>query len=284
MNTLANHYRFRCIVWALLMLCGSQVHCQPAEAVASTNAIADSATAVDFAGRQRMLAQRMTKAYLMLVRNIAPERAQSILEESRRRFEVQLEALKNFNSNPAIHDAVVHLETSWNAFKAVLDQPPNDSGAEKLYDLSEQLQKAAHNTTLACERISGTPLDHLINLAGRQRMLTQRIAKFYLYRTAGRLEAPAEMEFHLSRAHFTAVLLQLEASPYLSDAVKARVAALRTNEWADYEAAILADKTLEGMLARAEQVTDLSERTLARTEEIVAMIVQDAKSSDAKPN
>jgi hypothetical protein len=249
---------------------------------APANEIADTATAVDFAGRQRMLTQRMTKAYLMLVQGIAVARAQSILDESRQLFESQLAALKKYNPNTSVHDAVAVLDGTWKDFKQVLDRPPSDSGAEQLYALSERLQKAAHETTLACERISGTPLDHLINLAGRQRMLTQRIAKFFLYRIAGRLKAPAEMEFHLSRAHFTAVLLQLEASPYLPEAIKARIAALRTNEWADYQSAILADKTHDGMRQRAEQVTDLSERTLARMEEIVAMIVKEAQAADAK--
>jgi len=45
---------------------------------------------VNMAGRQRMLAQRMTKAYLMLGQSIDPEGAQAILQESIRLFDAQL--------------------------------------------------------------------------------------------------------------------------------------------------------------------------------------------------
>ncbi|MFZ1831806.1 MAG: type IV pili methyl-accepting chemotaxis transducer N-terminal domain-containing protein, partial [Pseudomonadales bacterium] len=50
----------------------------------------DVVSAVNMAGRQRMLSQRMVKAYLMLGQGIAPEDARTLLQGSIAQFEAHL--------------------------------------------------------------------------------------------------------------------------------------------------------------------------------------------------
>ena len=153
---------------------------------------------------------------------------------------------------------------------------PSKAGAEVLYGSNEELQKAAHSVTLAYEDVTLAPLDHLVNLAGRQRMLSQRTAKFYLYRTWGLYLEPADMEMHLSLAHFTAVLNQIESSPLATTQIKGLVAKIR-REWEQYKQALLVSRDPAKMRTNAKRVAELSERVLASTEELVTLIVEQAQ-------
>jgi hypothetical protein len=247
---------------------GSALAAEPAVAL-------DSTVAVNLAGRQRMLSQRVVKAYLMLGQGIAAEDARRILRESIDQFESQLAALKAYQPSPGVEQALVALETAWAPCRVLLAAPPSKAGADELYDANETLQRAAHRATLAYERVTGAPLEHLVNLAGRQRMLSQRMAKFYFYRTWGVYDAPADMELHLSHAHFTAVLNQIEVSPLASPPVRERLARLRS-EWEPYEELLFASKRPEEMRRDAARVAAMSEQVLAGIEELLALILASA--------
>ncbi|ODU00845.1 MAG: hypothetical protein ABS89_08335 [Thiobacillus sp. SCN 63-1177] len=154
----------------------------------------------------------------MAGQGIAADDARAILQESIEQFESQLAALKAFQPTPGVRSALVSLEGAWNKCRPILASSPSKAGAVALYDVNEELQKTAHSVTLAYEGVTLAPLDHLIGIAGRQRMLSQRMAKFYFYRTWELYDAAADMELHLSRAHFTAVLKQIENSLLASPA------------------------------------------------------------------
>jgi len=238
----------------------------------------DTAAAVNMAGRQRMLSQRMVKAYLMLGQGIAADDARIILLGSINQFESQLAALKAFQPTPSVRSAIINLEGAWTKCKPLLTATPGKAGAVALYDANEALQQAAHGVTLAYEAVSAAPLDHLVSIAGRQRMLSQRMAKFYFYRTWGLHDIPSEMELHLSRAHFTAVLIQIESSPLASAQFKASVAQIR-REWEPYQQVLFASREPAKMRMDASRVAALSERVLAITEELVAQIVAQAQGA-----
>jgi hypothetical protein len=233
------------------------------------------------AGRQRMLAQRMVKAYLMLGQGIATDESRIILQDSIKQFESQLVMLKAFQPTPTVRTALANLEGAWTKYKPLLMAAPSKLGAVALYDASESLQQAAHGTTLAYEEVAAAPLDHLVSITGRQRMLSQRMAKFYFYRTWGLYNIPADMELHLSRAHFTAMLIQIENAPLATAQIKSGVARVR-REWAPYQQALFASRDPTQMRRDAARVEALSERVLAATEELVAQIVAQAQGVSPK--
>ena len=69
------------------------------------------AEAVDVAGMQRFLSQRMAKSYLMLAGEIRAEQAREQLHSSQQRFAENLQALRAYAGNPA---QVALLETQEN--------------------------------------------------------------------------------------------------------------------------------------------------------------------------
>ena len=87
--------------------------------------------------------------------------------------------------------------------------------------------------TVSYGNTNGSPLEYPDRLAGRQRMLSQRLASF-TSTAPGAVRGPADMEMHLSRAHFTSVLTQLETRP-CGPAARAAAISLR-RAWERYPA------------------------------------------------
>ena len=242
----------------------------------------DTPSAVNLVGRQRMLSQRMAKAYLMLGQGIAADNARAILHESITEFESNLAMLKAFQPTATVRSALANLAGMWTNCKPLLASAPSKADAVEFYDVNEALQQAAHSVTVAYEGVTLAPIDHLIGIAGRQRMLSQRMAKFYFYRTWELYDDPSNMELHLSRAHFAAVLIQIERSPLASAQIKADVAQIR-REWEPYQQVLFANREPAKMRLDASRVAELSERVLAVTEQLVAQLVAEAQAQSA-PN
>ncbi len=274
--------RFYAGALAILMLMPAPATLR-AEAPVAKAAAMDNATAVNLAGRQRMLSQRSVKAYLMLGQGIANGDPRKLLQESIVQFDVQLATLKAYQPTPAVRNALTALEDAWLKCKPMLTGVPDRTTAAALYDANEELQKAAHSATVAYETASLVPLDHLVGIAGRQRMLSQRMAKFYFYRTWDLYDAAADMELHLSSAHFSAVLNAVDNSPFVSAEVRAGVARVR-REWEPYRQALFANREPEKMRKDAPRVAELSERMLAATESLVTLMAAQARSASRQGN
>jgi hypothetical protein len=227
-------------------------------------------TAINQAGRQRMLSQRMAKAYLMIALDVQAERWQTVLDESVAQFMIQLAALKAYASSNDVRSALIQLEREWNIYEPLVTAPPTRIRAEKVYLASESLQLAAHRLTLAYESASGRP-ERLLNYAGRQRMLTQRMAKFFLFKTLEIQPGSAQMELNMARAEFATGLQQLaqaSQTPQLKLTLK-----LLDSEWAEYRK-VLEKSAQPGDAATIAEIAERSEQILAVTERIVALFQQ----------
>ena len=77
---------------------------------AASAQIADINSAINKAGRQRMLSQRMAKAYFQLGQTVDVERSQRVLDSSIALFDRQLVELKNYAPTPEIRDTYLALQ------------------------------------------------------------------------------------------------------------------------------------------------------------------------------
>lgn len=225
------------------------------------------AAAVNKAGRQRMLSQRCAKAWLMLLANVEADKGRKILADSVALFERQLGELGTFQPTPEVAAALVQLKSDWDSFKPLLAQAPAAGAAPVVFKGNEAVLAAAHRLTQTYEKAMGGSLGRIINLAGRQRMLSQRMAKFYLFQRAGVQVAEAAAGLDKARSEFSQAHRELMKAPESSGAVSSELA-LVEQQWFFFQTAL--DQAAASPQA-ASHVATTSERILEQLDLCVGL-------------
>lgn len=153
------------------------------------------ASAVNTAGEQRMLSQRIAKAYAQIGLGVMPELASVQLKEGIARFEENLATLKTAVPGvPRATDDHRQLSQLWGEFREAASRAPS---RETVYDLASRsiaVLEAADRLTQSLEWASGDKRSELVNLSGRARMLSQRLGKAYILYSWGGGDAAAATE------------------------------------------------------------------------------------------
>ncbi|MDO5690909.1 MAG: type IV pili methyl-accepting chemotaxis transducer N-terminal domain-containing protein [Pseudomonadota bacterium] len=210
--------------------------------------VKDLNDAINKAGRQRMLSQRTAKAYLALALQTQTSQAEKILSQSMALFDRQLTELKSFSPTADIRDTYTQLEAAWSNYKEKLvGKAPTLAGAEAVIAQSEAVLQLAHKGTGQLEQASGAPVGHLVNVAGRQRMLSQRLAK-YSYATAGKIDPNgAQAEIGKARTDFLAGMKTLADAPQATPRIKDQLK-LADQQWVFFDSAL--QSTREGTASK----------------------------------
>ena len=160
-------------VVSLLLL--SSTLCSPA-----SWAVISAAEAMNLSGMQRMLSQRIAKNYLMLGTDIRVEIAEQQLDQSIAKFESNYLALSEYAPTAKISAALENAGNTWQAYRELALTPPSPEQAVSLLALSDQLLAESEVVVQQLEQYNNNADAQPVNLSGRQRMLSQRIAKLYL--------------------------------------------------------------------------------------------------------
>jgi hypothetical protein len=223
--------------------------------------------AINRAGRQRMLSQRSAKAWLMLVDGVLPERAKSILDHSVRLFEQQLSELRNLQPNDEVRSGYLLLESEWGRYRPLMADIRAD--AKLVWGGSEAVLGAAQKLTVAYERASSSPAGRLVNLSGRQRMLSQRMAKAYLFRQVGVNPEPAREMLDGAMKEFAKALDELKTAPQNTAQIKSELA-LVEQQWFFFQNA-LGLRAAGDLKKAAADVATTSERILEQMDMVVSL-------------
>ncbi len=183
------------------------------------------AESVNRAGQLRMLSQRLAKLYLLRLAGLGQKRFLQALQESVQRTDDHLQWLSRKLEAELHSQWVAPLQTVWQAFKAQLDAPLEESRWASLNELAETLLSGAEQLTAALETLGGLAPLHILNIAGRQRMLSQRYAKNALLLQAGTgPEAEAlQLEMGELRERFEVSLARLNSVPLSTPDIRERL-------------------------------------------------------------
>ena len=162
--------------------------------------------AINQAGRQRMLTQRIVKAYTQQLLDIAPLKSEQEVDSALKLFNQQLNNLSTYAPSFAANEQIKRLKHLWKPFEQAASIKQDPKQLKKLVQLNEELLAEAHQLVLILEGLSKTPKGYLVNIAGRQRMLSQRIAKFYLLRAYGTDNTAIKNELAIAASEFLAAM------------------------------------------------------------------------------
>ncbi len=227
--------------------------------------------AINKAGRQRMLSQRMAKAFGMQVLGVLPDKAVSQLDVSRLLFETQLAELKTLAPNEGIQAGIGELERSWQSYRTVLAGPRTVDGGRMVMVEADKTLRAAQALTVAYEKYSGSSAGRLLNLSGRQRMLSQRLAKCFMFQQAGGASDALRVEQEAARRDFTAALAELNAARENTEAIKSGLE-LANTQWLFFDQALTSRESVKDIAAR--NVATTSERILEVMDDLTAQYEQ----------
>ena len=142
--------------------------------------ILDAQRAVDVAGKQRMLSQRMLVDYVMIGMHSNFKNPKKDLALVLNEFEENLKAITKYGSAAKIQTALKKVQKTWKDAKKILTSKVDKQQCETLSTVLDRLLAASNKVVIEIKRDAAASHGEIVDISGRQRMLSQRIAGLYL--------------------------------------------------------------------------------------------------------
>jgi len=183
--------------------------------------------AVNIAGKQRMFTQRMLKDYAMVGMNNTFGNPGEDLKKTMDAFSDHLASLKGYTKDAEIKKSLEKVEALWMPIQKELHSTPSVEQAQKLQEDLEKLLKASDEATKLFAKASGKEAGEMVNIAGRQRMLSQRMASLYMLKVWGVEDPKFKTKLTDTLTLFKTSLQKLETSSLNNDKTKTLLAKVK---------------------------------------------------------
>lgn len=218
--------------------------------------------AINYAGWFRALSQRMAKAYCQRYLQVLPGAAVDVMGQARKRvLSGSAELAKGLQSGQWPAEVGRQLEAVQKQF-ALIDQltAAQATRTAMVVAASDQADRTlllAQAVTESIEKMAQAPSARLVGLAGRQRMLSQRLAKNYFLNAAKVESKVVQAQLSSDAADFRQALRTLKAAPVSTLAIRNELE-LADSQWLFFDAALRRPADAAGLAA----VATTSERLL----------------------
>ena len=230
-------------------------------------------SAINHAGWFRALSQRMAKAYCQQYLRVLSPAAGDVMEQVRKMAQTGAgELARGLPSGQWPADVARNLEEVRKQF-ALLNQLTGvpATGTAAVVAAAEQADRTlliAQTVTESIERMAPVPSARLVNLAGRQRMLSQRLAKNY-FLVAARVDSKLiQNQLVSDAADFRQAMQTLAAAPVSTPAIRAELE-LAEQQWMFFDMALRRpsdDKALNNVATTSERLLEVMDRLTGRYE------------------
>lgn len=136
--------------------------------------------AISLAGQQRMLSQRIVKAWCQVGLKVQPEISKAQLDAAVRRFDDNMSALEGNSGAPQVRTAVAGLRGAWTPLRAAATGAVRQMDAAALDARAEAVHMAAERLTHILQEEELMPMIRSVHLVDRLRALSQRFIKIYM--------------------------------------------------------------------------------------------------------
>ncbi|MFK7936067.1 MAG: hypothetical protein AB8G22_21315 [Saprospiraceae bacterium] len=136
--------------------------------------------AIDKASHQRMLTQKMLNCYLRLGSGVETAIAKDEMDSSVAQFEEYMIELLDFTPNEEVEAAIEKAQASWRVYSLKLLSQPNKIMGTVLFRMSGKVVKEYNGLLDLLVEQAQTEKARLVNLSGKQAMLSQRMEMLYL--------------------------------------------------------------------------------------------------------
>jgi hypothetical protein len=226
--------------------------------------------AINKSGQLRMLSQRILKAYAQLGLGVMPKESTVILSRSVAAVNANLIDLRGAATADAIKASLAAVDKAWAALRDPVAAAPNKGDATAVAKLGDAMLTEADTMTGQFEGALGTEVGKIVGLAGRQRMLAQKAARYYFFAAWGVADTADKPTFDKTRTEFSTALANLKAFPQNSAEIKNRITML-DEQWTFMVVAFNSEKMGIYSPAAARNVAMASENILAIADELTGL-------------
>ncbi len=156
-------------------------------------AISSMSEAVNKSGANRMLTQRMLKDYILIAMKNSYKDPSKDLLAAISIFDNTMMELRAYISDKAILDGLNKINTLWSPIKNKLQETGNKNDIVAFEKEVYILLLEINTNTGLIAKSSGDSSSEMVNIAGRQRMYSQRMAMLYMMKVWG-VDDPAFAE------------------------------------------------------------------------------------------